>query len=227
MNIQEMMHEAFIKNVFGYYEIHLARGKIKITGLNLSRPVLEKFSSTELLFCSWCQVMVRVNCGSQEKDTINMVRSPERQSGPNRPMTDIEKQAHIDSCNGDEDVGAVQAWLDELGNEDAEKYEEWRENALAVVLEHCLKDGHPKSPEDLKEELAIRLGRTRAGLENYVSEWRRIYRQDLPWVVRHTGLPWIPDVTQFETWIKTSEGVKAVVKRQRGRPPKTPRFWIL
>ena len=79
----------------------------------------------------------------------------------------------------------------------------------------------PGSPQAEKEYIARRLGRTRKGLESYVSKWRQRFGQDPPWVTRHAGTPWLPDVEAFERWRRTSEGAKATVRRRRGRPPST------
>jgi hypothetical protein len=138
---------------------------------------------------------------------------------PHRPLTEKEKPAYLAECGYDEDVGEIQLWLDEQGNRDADLYDEWREEAISTILEACWVGDSPKSPDKLKEEIAIRLGRTPAGLNNYVSEWQGKYGKDLPWVIRKNGLPWLPDMERFEKWLKSTEGNKAI-KKKRGRPRK-------
>jgi hypothetical protein len=76
------------------------------------------------------------------------------------------------------------------------------------------------TPAAERAYVARRLGRSKAGLESFVSEWRSVQRADLPFVVRKPGLPWLVDMTKFEEWRRSSEGAKATVKRKAGRPPK-------
>lgn len=81
-----------------------------------------------------------------------------------------------------------------------------------------LPEGHPDAERDY---VATRLGRTRSGLDSYVSEWRSKNQMDLTWVIRKPGLPWLVNLSKFEEWRSSSEGAKATVKRKPGRPPKS------
>ncbi len=104
------------------------------------------------------------------------------------------------------------------------------ENACQALLSFLwsLKEEYPEasvapangSPDAEKEYIARRLGRTKAGLETFVSKWRHEFRVDLPWVVRKPLLVWLPDLAAFEKWRTTSEGEKGLVTRRPGRPRK-------
>ncbi len=76
------------------------------------------------------------------------------------------------------------------------------------------------SPDSDREYIALRLGRTRGGVDQFVSEWRSEHGVDLPWVVRKLGLPWLANLAEFERWRATSERLQAPLKRPRGRPRK-------
>ena len=79
-------------------------------------------------------------------------------------------------------------------------------------------EGHP---DQEREYVAMRVGRTRGGVDSYVSEWRSERGMDLPWVIRKPGLPWLVDLARFEEWRRSSEGEKATLRRKAGRPPKS------
>ncbi len=78
----------------------------------------------------------------------------------------------------------------------------------------------PRTPEQERDYIAKRLGRTRGGLDSFVSLWKAENFKDLPWVVRKPGLPWLPDLQAFERWRTTPEGSKATIRPRRGRPVK-------
>lgn len=66
-----------------------------------------------------------------------------------------------------------------------------------------------------REYVARRIGRSLSGLEDYVSNFKAQYREDLPWVIRKENLKWHPNIELFEEWYKTPEGAKA--RKKRGR----------
>lgn len=79
------------------------------------------------------------------------------------------------------------------------------------ILNH---ESTSESPSALKASIALKLGRSVRGLNNFVSEWRKQYKKDLPWVIRVPGLSWVPDMKAFETWMKTYSGKEATRRKK-------------
>lgn len=75
-----------------------------------------------------------------------------------------------------------------------------------------------ESPKEIKARIAKALGRSVSSIDVFVSDWRKQYGKDLPWVSRVPGLSWMPVWSEFQKWVTTYAGQAA--KRRRGRPPK-------
>jgi hypothetical protein len=107
--------------------------------------------------------------------------------------SEVELHARMDACS--------EAVLEKL-------------KELAIEFPHLAAEYKKvHTPEEEKNYIAQRLGRTRRSLDVYVSDRKANTGQDLPWVIRKPGLPWLPDIEAFEEWRKTHEGQK-----KRGRP---------